>query len=73
MKKELCNICEENPLSPRSRLPTCPNCRASINRWAKRKLSAVIERRRKLHIYDTRMSTLVDKPVQLKLVSGGRA
>jgi hypothetical protein len=63
----VCQIPEcDNELKPGSRLDTCSLCRASINRWAKRRPAEVIERRRKLHMYDHRMSEVVDDEPTLK-------
>lgn len=62
MAAKICIIpeCGEE-LSERSLLPTCANCRASINMWKRRGVRAVLERRARLKKYDSRMETLVDK------------
>jgi hypothetical protein len=57
----ICIICEEQELKPRSQLPTCTLCRASMGVWARRRPAQVLERRRKLHIYDTRMEHVIDR------------
>jgi len=48
-----------NDLKPGTKLPFCVNCRSSLGRWSKRRPAEVLERRRKLHLYDNRMSELV--------------
>lgn len=58
----ICVLCEENELAPRSKLPTCSNCRASMGLWARRPAAEVLNRRRKLHIYDLRMENVVLHP-----------
>lgn len=64
----VCTICEEQELSPNSRLVTCKNCRASMGVWGRRPPIEVLNRRRKLHIYDTRMENVVLNPGRLKIV-----
>jgi hypothetical protein len=56
----ICILCDETQLSPQAILPTCKNCRASIGSWSRRPIKAVVERRQKLHIYDTRMAQIVE-------------
>ena len=51
------------PLSARSRLPMCPNCRALIGSWKKRRPAEGLERRRRLRKYDNRMAELVSLKV----------
>lgn len=46
-------------LLPHARLPLCSLCRSSIGRWQKRRPAEVLERRRKLHLYDARMEEVV--------------
>lgn len=60
----------ENPLSPRSKLPICALCRGSMGSWQKRKPAEIKERRRRLHLYDSRMEQLADyKPMKRKRAS----
>jgi hypothetical protein len=49
-----------NELTPRTKLETCSNCRASVGNWKKRRPAERLERRRKLKMYDNRMATLVE-------------
>ena len=58
----ICPLCEETELSKNAKLPTCRNCRGSIGSWARRSAAEILNRRRKLHIYDLRMETLVAHP-----------
>jgi hypothetical protein len=61
VKQQFCIIDScENPLSPRSKLTICETCRSGMGTWLKRRPAEVIERRRKLHMYDSRMDQLVD-------------
>jgi hypothetical protein len=46
------------PLSPRSALPICPLCRQTIYRWRARRPAEVLERRRRLTMYSSRMENL---------------
>jgi hypothetical protein len=62
----LCKLCEDKELSPRSKLDTCSNCRASMGVWSRRTAAEVLNRRRKLHIYDMRMELVVLHPGNLK-------
>lgn len=55
----ICPICDE-ALTEHARLALCKNCRASICVWSRRTPRQVLERRKKLHIYDTRMADLVE-------------
>lgn len=55
-----------NTLTPHYRLSFCNNCRASIGRWTKRPLADRLERRRKLHLYDNRMSEVTPKKKEAK-------
>jgi hypothetical protein len=49
----------ENNTPPRSKLPVCPTCRGNIGSWKRRRPAEVLERRRKLHMYDNRMDIVV--------------
>lgn len=62
MKTKICamDLCG-NALTVHARLDFCSNCRSSIGRWTKRRPAEVLERRRKLHLYDNRMSELVTR------------
>jgi hypothetical protein len=62
MKTKTCamDLCG-NELTAHARLDFCVNCRGSIGRWSKRRPAEVLERRRKLHLYDNRMSELVGR------------
>ena len=62
----VCVICEEEELSPRSKLKVGKNCRASMGVWGRRPTAEVLNRRRKLHIYDMRMENVVLNPRNLK-------
>ena len=64
----ICVLCEENELAPNSRLTTCSNCRGSFGRWAKRSNAEIMNRRRKLHIYDMRMEVVAREPGNLRAV-----
>lgn len=64
----ICVLCEEVELSPRSKLTTCRNCRSSIGVWGRRPMIEVLNRRRKLHIYDMRMETVVINPGNIRAV-----
>lgn len=64
----ICILCEENELSPRSKLTTCSNCRASMGIWGRRPTIEVLNRRRKLHIYDMRMENVVINPGNIRAV-----
>lgn len=55
----ICALCEDKELSPHSKLTTCPNCRASMGAWERRPQIEVVNRRRKLHIYDMRMENVI--------------
>lgn len=56
----------DNPISPRSHFTACPLCRASMGTWLKRRAAEIVERRRKLQMYDSRMSELVEYKTQKK-------
>jgi len=43
-----------------SKLPICPLCRRNIGSWLRRRPAEVLERRRKLHMYDHRMQKVVE-------------
>lgn len=58
----ICVLCEEKELAPRSQLTTCSNCRGSMGLWGRRTAAEVLNRRRKLHIYDLRMENVVLHP-----------
>lgn len=62
----ICVLCEENELSPKSQLKTCSNCRSSFGRWARRSNAEIMNRRRKLHIYDMRMEVVAREPGNLR-------
>jgi hypothetical protein len=64
----ICVLCEENELAPRSQLKTCSGCRSSFGRWAKRSNAEIMNRRRKLHIYDMRMEVVAREPGNLRAV-----
>lgn len=57
----ICVICEERELRPNSVLLDCSVCRGSMGFWHKRGAAALLERRRKLHIYDTRMQHVQER------------
>ncbi len=48
----------ENTISPRSHLKICALCRAGIGRWMKRRPKDIMERRRKLTMYNDRMANI---------------
>jgi len=54
----------DNALKPRSRLPTCHLCRASIGAWGRRRPAEVVARRERLHVYDCRMAEVVHVKVR---------
>ncbi len=64
----ICVLCEENELAPKSQLTTCSNCRSSFGRWSKRSNAEILNRRRKLHIYDMRMEVVAREPGNLRAV-----
>lgn len=51
----------ENTLSEHTRMRLCVNCRASIGRWEHRRTAEILERRRKLHLYDNRVKVVVER------------
>lgn len=55
----ICVLCEDKELSPHSRLTTCTNCRSSMGTWERRTTAEVVNRRRRLHIYDMRMENVI--------------
>lgn len=61
MSKSL--ICETincgNELSGRSQLTTCQTCRSSLYYWKKKRPAEVLDRRRRLHKYDDRLTVLI--------------
>lgn len=64
----VCVLCEENELKPKSRLKTCSLCRSSFGRWARRSNAEIMNRRRKLHIYDMRMEVVAREPGNIRAV-----
>lgn len=58
----ICVLCEEYECLPNSKLPTCSNCRSSMGTWQRRPQAEILNRRRKLHIYDVRMETIILNP-----------
>jgi hypothetical protein len=64
----ICILCEENELAPRSILLTCRNCRASMGAWGRRPAAEVLNRRRRLHIWDLRMENVVLNPRNIRAV-----
>lgn len=60
MPGRICTICEEREVSPRSRFTECPTCRANKGGWRRKGVAAILDYRRKLHVRDLRMETLVD-------------
>lgn len=38
----------------------CVNCRSAISRWGRRRPAEVLERRRKLRLYDTRLDDILE-------------
>jgi hypothetical protein len=46
-------------LSPRSRLSECPACRAYLVAYLKAKPAKVMERRQKIHLYDSRLQVIM--------------
>lgn len=51
-------------LSPRSSLTECPNCRASLVSWLKRRPAEILDRRRKLTMYEGRMRSICPGDVE---------
>jgi hypothetical protein len=60
MPGRICTICEEREVSPRSRFTTCPVCRGNMGGWKRKGVGAILDYRRKLHVRDSRMESLVD-------------
>lgn len=52
--------CDEE-IKPGSKLEHCVNCRASMGMWKRRGIRAILERRKRLKKYDSRME-LIAKP-----------
>lgn len=44
-----------NTISPRSELTICPLCRQTLYRWSYRRVSEVLERRKRLAMYTSSM------------------
>ena len=59
MKKCIIENCE-NTISERSVLDVCALCRNGMYRWKKRRPAEVLERRRKLTMYGSRMDNLIE-------------
>jgi hypothetical protein len=53
---------------PKSKLTMCSLCQGNLNRWLKRSVVEVLERRRKLHMYDHRMGKVenIMRPTKVK-------
>lgn len=51
----------ENTLTEHTRMKLCVNCRASIGRWENRRTAEILERRRKLHLYDHRVGIVIQR------------
>jgi hypothetical protein len=47
-----------NEISPRSTLDICPLCRQTLYRWRQRRPAEILERRRKLTMYQSRMDNV---------------
>ena len=47
-----------NEISERSALLVCPLCRCTLYRWRKRRPAEVLERRRRLTMYASRMDNV---------------
>lgn len=47
-----------NELSERSKLDTCATCRGGLRYWDKKRPAQRLERRRKLTMYNSRISTM---------------
>jgi hypothetical protein len=62
----ICVLCDENELKPHSKLTTCTNCRASMGTWQRRTQAEILNRRRKLHIYDLRMENVILHPGNIR-------
>jgi len=48
-----------NEISPRSRLSECPSCRAYLVNYLKASPARVMERRQKIHLYDSRLQVIM--------------
>jgi hypothetical protein len=46
-------------ISPRSRLDECPACRAYLVTYLKARPAKVMERRQKIHLYDSRLQVIM--------------
>lgn len=53
-----------NPISPRSRHPICELCRNTMYRWRRRRPSEVLERVKRLTMYQSRMESISDLPTK---------
>lgn len=47
-----------NEISDKSKLETCSNCRNGLRYWDKKRPAQRLERRRKLSMYNARISTM---------------
>jgi hypothetical protein len=47
-----------NEFSDKSKLDTCPTCRGGLGYWKKKRPAQRLERRRKLTMYNARISTM---------------
>jgi hypothetical protein len=55
-----CNITGcDNDIKPGSKLKTCENCRSGIGRWNRRRPVEVLEWRRKLTMYNARLTVVI--------------
>jgi len=50
----------ENLISERSQMDMCPTCRGGLHYWHKKRPAEILERRRKLTMYHSRLDTMVD-------------
>lgn len=57
-----CLHCDD-PLRPKARSAVCPTCTAGLRYWEERSAAQILERRRKLTIYHSRVSSLVSNNV----------
>jgi len=51
----------DNSISERSQLTICPLCRCTLYRWSSRRPAEVLERRRRLTMYSSRMDNLNER------------
>lgn len=49
----------DNEISPRSNLSECKTCRAYLIRYLTTRPAVVLERRRKIHLYDSRLQVIM--------------